>query len=213
MDVQMPEMDGFEATAFIREREMESGARVPIIALTAQAGEGDRERCLATGMDGYISKPIQARELFETLSRLVPGAAKAEELTPPTVPAKVSFDRSNLLARIGGKEDRLRKIVGVFWEESTALMREMATAITAGDGGRLRRAAHSLKGAVGIFGAEAPTLAAERLEALGTRGDMASAKEAYAALEQALAALRPILAEPAKEWGAQPEKDRIGPEL
>jgi CheY-like chemotaxis protein len=72
MDVQMPEMDGFEATAAIRARERESGRRVPIVAMTAHAMKGDRERCLAAGMDAYVAKPVAKRDLLEAIARVVP---------------------------------------------------------------------------------------------------------------------------------------------
>ena len=74
MDVQMPEMDGFEATAAIREKEKTTGLHIPIIAMTANALKGDEERCIAAGMDGYISKPIRTLELFATIERLLPNA-------------------------------------------------------------------------------------------------------------------------------------------
>ena len=77
MDVQMPEMDGFETTAIIREQEKSGATHIPIIAMTAHAMVGDRERCLAAGMDGYVAKPIRAADLFAALERLVPAAAQA----------------------------------------------------------------------------------------------------------------------------------------
>ena len=76
MDVQMPEMDGFEATAAVRARERVQGGHLPIVALTAHAMKGDRERCLEAGMDAYVAKPVNAEELFATLERLVPGAGR-----------------------------------------------------------------------------------------------------------------------------------------
>jgi len=82
MDLQMPEMDGFEATTAIRERERESGNRVPIVALTAHAMKGDREKCLAAGMDGYLTKPIRPAELDGVLDTYVArqkGAAEESE--------------------------------------------------------------------------------------------------------------------------------------
>jgi CheY-like chemotaxis protein/HPt (histidine-containing phosphotransfer) domain-containing protein len=199
MDVLMPEMDGFEATALIREREKGTGRHVLIIALTAHSTPEDRERCLKAGMDGYVSKPIQARELFAALQGVLGGAARAEEPAAPAAPAPSGFDRAGLLARVGGREERLRKIARVFLDESAALLRDLREALAAGDAGRLRRAAHSLKGAVGIFGAEAASRAAQHLESLGDRSDLGPAAEAYAALEGALAPLLPTLAEVVRE--------------
>jgi CheY-like chemotaxis protein len=83
MDVQMPEMDGFEATAAIRHKEKTLGTHLPIVAMTAHAMKGDRERCLAAGMDGYVSKPIQARDLFDAIAGLVPAIVA----TPSDAPA------------------------------------------------------------------------------------------------------------------------------
>ena len=79
MDVQMPEMSGFEATAALRERERTTGGHVPIVAMTAHAMKGDRERCLEAGMDGYVSKPMQAKELLEAIDRFAPGVRERDE--------------------------------------------------------------------------------------------------------------------------------------
>jgi len=86
MDIQMPEMDGFEATAAIRTQEETTGPHVPIIAMTAHAMQGDRERCLEVGMDGYVAKPIRARELFEAIESLTPVVAEAGTDAPGTGP-------------------------------------------------------------------------------------------------------------------------------
>jgi two-component system, sensor histidine kinase and response regulator len=83
MDVQMPQLDGFQATAFIRRNERDTGAHVPIIAMTAHAMRGDRERCLRAGMDGYLSKPIDPAELFRCLERYAQTANRAHAVPPP----------------------------------------------------------------------------------------------------------------------------------
>jgi PAS domain S-box-containing protein len=191
MDVQMPEMDGFEATACLRQRERLTGRHVPVIAMTAHAMKGDRERCLEAGMDGYVAKPIQPRELFQALAAVIPNAASAPE--EPGQAGDGAFDRAALLARLGGREDRLRKLARTFLDESARLLAEMDAAITSGDAGRLKRAAHSLKGSVGIFGAPEASAASGRLEFLGKEQDLAGAREVFAELEAALARLRPAL--------------------
>jgi len=87
MDVEMPEMDGFQATAIIREKEKVSGKHIPIIAMTAYSMKGDRERCLAAGMDGYVPKPIRYQELIETIQRLVLDAPDIPTHSPPEEPS------------------------------------------------------------------------------------------------------------------------------
>jgi CheY-like chemotaxis protein/HPt (histidine-containing phosphotransfer) domain-containing protein len=216
MDVQMPEMDGFEATLLIRAKEEGTGIHIPIVAMTAHAMTGDRERCLEAGMDGYVSKPVQAKKLYQAIARLVatvaapeadtPGAERAEAVfekptaaepqtqVPLEGPPGAPLDRAALLAQVGGKEDRLRKIIQVFLDESSHLMGEMRDAIASGDALRLRRPAHSLKGAVGIFGVTAAFEGAQMLESMGQADDLRGAEVGYARLEEELARLKPALA-------------------
>jgi PAS domain S-box-containing protein len=179
MDVQMPEVDGFEATAAIRAREAGTGRHVPIIAMTAHAMKGDRERCLAAGMDGYVAKPVQPAELLQALGQFAPAAP--------------ALDRAALLARVGGDAQLLREIAGLFLEEYPRQLAEARAAVEGGDAHRLSRAAHALKGSVANFKAEAALAAALRLETLARTADLAGAADAYAALEGELARLRPVL--------------------
>jgi CheY-like chemotaxis protein len=199
MDVQMPEMDGFEATKRIRERERLSGEHTPIIAMTASALKGDRARCLDAGMDAYLSKPIHAAELYRVLAEFAggkPGPERADSAAAGDrridAPARavaddepaaekrpaVTVDKAALLSRLGGREDRLRMIVQVFVNESAGLMARIEEAIKSGDGPDLKLAAHSLKGAVGIFSVPRLVTLAQSLEALGQAGDFREAKDA-----------------------------------
>jgi PAS domain S-box-containing protein len=191
MDVQMPEMGGLEATARIRERERATGRHVPIVGLTAHAMKGDRERCLAAGMDAYLSKPVQGAQLLRAIAEFFPGAAPA--LPAPPAPA-VTLDGEALLAHLGGDEDLLREIVGLFLEDAPRLLEETRAAAAAGDADRLERTAHRLKGAVRNFGTTPAAAAAERLEALGHLGDLGGAAALCDELEAALGRLRPALA-------------------
>jgi PAS domain S-box-containing protein len=193
MDVQMPVMDGFEATARIRERERASGEHVPIVAMTAHAMKGDRERCLAAGMDDYVSKPVHAAELRQALARFAPSDSQADRATGPVGPPTGRLDRAALLARVGGREDRLRTIIRIFLEESSGLLTELREAIAGGEPSRLKRPAHSLKGAVGLFGAPGVVEAAQSLESLGEAGALAGASEAYGRLEDQVRALTTAL--------------------
>jgi HPt (histidine-containing phosphotransfer) domain-containing protein len=202
MDVQMPEMDGFEATAAIREKEKTTGAHMPIVAMTAHAMQGDRERCLAAGMDGYVSKPLQVQELLAVIESLVPTPAAAEtdtgakaEPSPPVEapPGGLVFDRNVALDRVQGDHELLQEIIALFFEETPALLAQIKEAIARRDGKALERAAHTLKGSVGTFGAKAAFAAALRLEQMGRSEDFADAEMACAELEHELARLEPAL--------------------
>ncbi len=192
MDVQMPEMDGFEATVAIRAREQRSSAHIPIIAMTAHAMKGDRERCLAAGMDGYVAKPLDPEELFRALEGV------AGEARPAVLHAV--FDKSAALERIGD-EELLGKLTELFLDECPKRMVEIREGITRRDGAALERAAHNLKGAAAVFSAAAATREAERLETLGRDGSWADAEAAFRALEDAVARLRLALLEIGRPGG------------
>jgi len=199
MDVQMPGMDGFEATARIREREMETGAHLPIIALTAYAMKGDRERCIGAGMDGYISKPIRAEDLFRAIEGLAPAAGRAGVNTSPEQVPEEVFDRAEALTRLDNDEGLLKEIADVFFESSPEYLSRIQQALADRDSRALERAAHALKGSVGNLSARAAFEAAWRLEEMGEKGDLAESQEAYTALNQEIERLRLALAALRKE--------------
>ncbi len=130
MDVQMPEMDGFEATAVIRAREEATGAHLPIIAMTAHALKGDRERCLEAGMDGYVTKPLRPQELFRVLEGLAPATDEAEA-TPPPRPTALddAFDLAAALDRMDGDVELLKELAGLFLDDCPGRMAEIRQAI------------------------------------------------------------------------------------
>ena len=155
MDIQMPEMDGFEATAAIRAREASSGGHVPILAMTAHALQGDRERCLAAGMDGYLAKPIDFDELIELVESSAP-----ERRRP-----------GGLVAGLAGNDSLVRELTNLFLADSTRLHAEIRDAIARRDGPALKQAAHRLRGSAGYFTAHHTLELAQRLENLGEAGD------------------------------------------
>jgi two-component system, sensor histidine kinase and response regulator len=182
MDVQMPEMSGFEATAAIRAREQQTGGHLPVVALTAHAMKGDRERCLEAGMDAYVAKPVRAAELLQVIADLVPGHA----MDP--APSAESAARDGLRRRLGDAE-LAEEVIGLLREEAPRLLAEVRQAALAGDGDQLFRAAHALKGAVSHFDADALTATASRLEGLGRAGDLEAARRLLPGLEAGVACL------------------------
>ena len=190
MDVQMPDMDGIEATAAIRQAEAQTGGHVPIIAMTAHAMKGDRERFLAAGMDGYVAKPVRPHELYAA----VEGGGPNDEdglLSPADLP----FEWGAALERVGGDEDMLRELAEMFFAECPKLMQQIREHIAGANGPELRRAAHTLKGSAHVFGAEVAAEAAHRLEEIGREEAFADAEEALALLEDEVARLLPALRE------------------
>ena len=190
-NVSPPEMNGFEVTAAIREREQTTGDHIPIIAMTAYAVKGDRERCLAAGMDDYIAKPIKTVELFQALDNVLAADRAAGDGIP------IDDGLTNEMARL-------------FLEDYPGRLAEMADAIAHSDCGRIERAAHALRGSVANFGAAEAVEAASLLERLGKSGELSGADEALALLELEMRRLRASLlgledSRPPRTSGSSPD--------
>jgi CheY-like chemotaxis protein len=197
MDVQMPEMDGLEAIIAIRAREKATGGHLPIIAMTAYTLKRDRERFLASGFDGYVCKPIHVDSLFDTIDTVLPDDPDplAVSRSPSALAAeKAPFDMAAALERVGGDEELLKELVGIFLEECPQWLAAVRAAVAAGDPAALKRAAHVVKGAVDNCGASAAFDAALRLERMGSEGRLNEAEDALATLEGELGHLQPALA-------------------
>jgi CheY-like chemotaxis protein len=209
MDCQMPRMDGFAATRAIREREAALGlARRPIIALTANAIAGDRERCLAAGMDDYLSKPFDLTQLRGVLARWIPEkavavedaapgteAAQATGLSPLGAGGEVIFDREGLLDRIGGDLEFLEIFVVKFVDSTRELMSALSDAIERGDRDTIHLQAHSIKGAAASIGAEAMRAIASEMETLAKGGFLSDQGRLQGTLEQAFEQFQAVVAE------------------
>jgi CheY-like chemotaxis protein len=197
MDVQMPELGGFEATAQVRAAEQGTGRHVPIVALTAHAMKGDRERCLAAGMDAYVAKPIQAQELFETMEEVLRRlGAPVEDRPRPPAPAPLpvdEFDRAAAMERVGEDLELFHELVEMFLAESPAWFAALVAAIKAGDAPGVKRTAHTIKGAVSTFAAQRAWDAALCLETMGREGNLREAKTGLAELREALQRLEGAL--------------------
>jgi HPt (histidine-containing phosphotransfer) domain-containing protein len=186
--------------------------------MTAEAMSGDRERCLAAGMDDYIAKPIRARDFYSVVEswdprqtqRVPPAAQGGSGRGAPNggrngssvrAPADSSavFDMAGALARIGGSRDDLRELAGILAASAPALLDEARKALASGDAGELRRAAHTLKGSAAVFGAQASVDAALELETMARDGQLDGAPLAIGRLEgelqRLLVALRQALPE------------------
>ena len=186
MDVQMPGLDGLAATRQLRLRELTQGGHVPIIAMTARAMAGDRERCLEAGMDDYLAKPIDSAQLRELLQRYQPD------------PGKQVLDWRSALQRLDGDADLLLELGGLFLEDGPQLWQEVQSALASADLPRAARAVHSLKGVLLNFGAARAVSAAEQMSASLREGGSAlgwqvAARQLEPELQLVYAALRELL--------------------
>jgi PAS domain S-box-containing protein len=192
MDVQMPEMGGLEATQTIREKEKSTGGHIPIFAMTAHAMQGDRERCLAAGMDGYLAKPIEPKAFVDTVEA---GATPARTALENGNGAKAgpAFDETVLLGRFSGNRRLLRTLVETFRNDCPRMMARIRSALGSRDAKALADAAHGLKGSVGNFGPSAALDTARKIESIARQGTLEGAWEIYATLEDDIARLLPAL--------------------
>jgi two-component system, sensor histidine kinase and response regulator len=188
MDCQMPGMDGFEATAAIR-RQATDGPRVPIVAMTANAMQGDRERCLVAGMDDYLSKPVSRERLQDVVDRWVPHAVpagKAEQPEPAEEPVQ-PFNMGQLESIVGRDVTLKRRYLELFETTTRPLLSRLGAAVTARDSDGLRRTAHELKGSCGSIGAVQMAHLSGRLERLDVHEAWPAAEQLYQDLEAAFA--------------------------
>jgi len=186
MDVQMPEMNGWEATQAIREKERTTGDRIPIIAMTAHAMKGDDERCFAAGMDDYLTKPIRSEELIAALDKAANRKAARQVKLQPTTSQQLSgvIELDAALERLGGDRELYGELVDVFRKECPAVIEEMRRAIASGDAKTLGRGAHTLRGAASNLGAACVSEAAAETERRANSEGIGSATEEFKVLEE-----------------------------
>ena len=185
MDVQMPNLDGIEATKAIRELEKGKSKRIPIIAMTAHAMVGDRQRCLDAGMDEYVSKPIRIPELMKALG-LATGRNQVVTLSVTTSTDNHLVDWNQALETVGGDKDLLVEIISVFLAEQNNMLGEVETAIREQDAKELRRSAHALKGALNHLGSAAVAQIAAELERNGEQNELGKSERVLEDLQTKL---------------------------
>jgi len=197
MDIQMPEMGGIEATEEIRRKEKSNGGHIPIFAMTAHAMPGDRERCLAAGMDGYVPKPIDPKlftQIIETGALPSSATAVGGDAKPADqMKTEGAIDAEKLLARFDGNRKLLGSLIGTFRHDCPKMMAKIQGGLSARDPRALAEAAHALKGSVGNFGPSSAFETAREIEKTGREGKLDGAWELYATLEDDLARLLPAL--------------------
>jgi PAS domain S-box-containing protein len=194
LDVHMPELDGLEVIQAVRRREQSSGTHLPVIALTARSMKGDRERCLAAGMDDYLAKPFRRHELFATMARVLGGRSPVPAIAPNPAPAVGLLDSAALLTACDGDQVLLDRMIAVYRTNAATHLDRVGTAVGAQDPAALREAMHKLRGLVAPFSTRAADVAL-RLEETAANGRLDGAVEQHAALAAMMAALGPLLAD------------------
>ncbi|MBC8145771.1 MAG: response regulator, partial [bacterium] len=188
MDVQMPVMDGFEATARIREHEAETGDHLPIVAMTAHAMRGDRERCLGAGMDGYLTKPVIVAELHAAVESVVArssniydvsiGHMEVSERRDQDASVEAPLQSAEIIARFGGDVDLVREVAALFKVSIDAWVIDLRDAVSRSDADALARIAHTIKGSVANFTSTGAFEIAAKIEAAAREGTVCSEADA-----------------------------------
>ena len=191
MDCHMPRMDGYEATRRIRSPE--SGVKdclIPIVAMTANALEGDREKCLEAGMDDYIAKPINQTDIVDIIEKWLPKGSDRPRPDLSVDTSRTVFDPQKLMNDLQSDTVILNEIIGVFMGDAEEQMEAIETAMKADDAPGVRSHSHTLKGSAANVGAVALSDAASRLESLARSGDLGSSSTLYGILEHEFRKLR-----------------------
>jgi signal transduction histidine kinase/DNA-binding response OmpR family regulator len=216
MDIQMPEMDGLTTTMKIREREQGTHRHLPIIAMTAHAMKGDRERCIEAGMDGYVSKPISSQEVKEAISNVLRGRAESElvnslkglkeETKPSTSPSVAVWDRGKTLERLGGDEKLLYEVIEIFLDDVPKHVASLRRAIAEGNAEAVEGAAHTLKGELGYLEISALSQKAREMEEVARESNLRLAPNLFATFEPELSA---VLISMRRLVGAKPDAEMV----
>jgi CheY-like chemotaxis protein len=181
MDVEMPEMNGFDATASILDWEQSNHTgHVPIVAMTAHALSGDRERCLEAGMDDYLSKPLHADDLRAKLESVV----RSEEGKSSSFEDGAVLDREEALRNVGGDEELLQQLFAIFRTDFPRLLQAVRLAVERRDASYLQRSAHALKSTLVVLGAKPISSTVFHLETIGRCGELGGVEEVLARLEK-----------------------------
>lgn len=199
MDVQMPELDGFEVSRQIRAMEQTKGRHTPIIAITAHARKSDKERCLSAGMDDYVSKPIKPKDLKGAIARRIAGVKDIPTRLSPSEPSGQAevLNISEALVLVGGNRELLCEVARIFLDQYPQLLEDIRQALSRSDYASLGVAAHTLAASAGQLGGHRAFAAAKNLERISGEADMLQALAALADLERELQALRSAISDPA----------------
>jgi CheY-like chemotaxis protein/HPt (histidine-containing phosphotransfer) domain-containing protein len=194
MDVQMPIVDGFQATAAIRALDDPAKAKLPIVAMTAHAMTQDRQRCLAAGMDAYLTKPITSQKLIDMVENLGGRARPPQAVPPPGAPEPPAqtlgaFDCAAALTALGGRVDLLQEMAAFFVGDAPGRLAEIQAGLRDHAPSAVARAAHRLKGTLVYLGAEPALQAAQRVEQIGTSRDLTEAASAFQTLSEEITRL------------------------
>jgi signal transduction histidine kinase/HPt (histidine-containing phosphotransfer) domain-containing protein len=194
LDEEMPRMGGLEAVRAVRKKEGPTGAHIPMILVTGNGSEAGRQRSREAGVDAHVAKPFQEDELFRTVEDLCGLASSSTSAPPESAPVAEGLNVADLLNRVGGNPKVLRDVARIFLEDTPKRLSTIRKAISRKDGEALARAAHALRGSVGMLGAKEIAEDARQIEALGRTGSTAEASKLLASFEGKLSSFKRLLA-------------------